>query len=522
MITDGQHPAKLGVNPQQNKKTKIRKEKTMKNNKLVKISLLVLSLALVIGAAFAMSVSADTTPTKPVIVSQNVAYQGDFALMYAVDAEGITGSVTLNVYDKYPSEDSISPICTVVDETAEFVAGNLNKTVYEFKTKGIAAADICTQYYIQAVVNDTNAKSDVLRYSLAEYLYERLATVPVEENGVMNPSDDQKELYNNVIAFGDSAQKVIGGISDSANRVKNYRFVTVDGGKLDTYFTTGVYPIGTALNLTPTDPEASGVVDWSVTHYNDGVAGDPQPNMTNVVVEDNDRTHVKFGTVVEINYPAGYQDFEAVVKFDAPINNYFGTFTSSYPKDNAKFIKLEDEHGVVLEVKDLAANLDMYRNNSVNNNEVDGLTATTGTASEISFDIKLNTSGDANDYVDLRLVNGANYNVVYLIRLYQYGENGELRNKLYVENGKDSSESKEYNINPNDWFNVRMVLYANDADFKLHIYINGATDPLIFDATDSGGFTMHTVSIFRIAPNGTTGPDGCYIDNFHHGFIKEN
>lgn len=487
-------------------------------NKTLKIALLVLSFTLLVGAAFAMSVSADDT-VKPQIISQNVAYEGDFALMYAVDAEGITGSVTLNVYDVYPSETSVAPVFTQTVAEAEDVEGNLNKRAYVFTTAGVAAADMCKQFYIQAVVDETDAKSEILRYSVAEYLYERLATT-----GSNAPSADQALLYETVIAFGDQAQKVVGKIADPNNRIKNYRFVTTgEGVKLDTYFTTGVYPIGTTLSLTA---DGSGVgTKWTVTPYTNGTAGTPLTNQASVIVSDATRLHVEYGASSTITYTDGYRDLEDLAQYyDA------GTLkngSSTYKTDgfgskgiggvDFGFTKLEDSHGMVM-FSDLL-NGNNYNTYLQIKNGATGKTYTAvanATAWEVSFDIKMQTSGDASDRMMIDVRNGSNF-IFSPINLHQYDSAGNPQTDLVVQNSNKADQKKTFaGVNPFDWFHISIVFYQNETD-AAYVYINGNTaEGEYLKLTHTKGDIFSQLDNIYVRGNGEA--DTVYIDNIFMGY----
>ena len=68
----------------------------MKKN--TKIITLVVASALILGVAIGISASA--TLASPEIISQNVEYGGNYALLYAVKADSVVGdSVSIAVYD---------------------------------------------------------------------------------------------------------------------------------------------------------------------------------------------------------------------------------------------------------------------------------------------------------------------------------------------------------------------------------------------------------------------------------------
>ncbi len=518
----------------------------MKNNKFAKISLVILTIALCLGVAFATSAlaaEADETQTtsKPEIISQNIVIGDQFYLAYAVDAATVAeGSVTLYVYEKDPrTTDGEVPVkASLTVESSVSTAGtNLaskaeNVYIFQIKNAPIAMADLTKVFYIKAVDSQKN-ESDIMRYSVAEYLYQRLATTPVtdEESGRTNPSQAQKDLYNNIIAFGNSAQLVKNEdehyntkgtekevalyTADSSALISNWRYVTVIGGKLDNYFTAGVYPIGTPLPLKADD--GSLAAKWTVTPYNDGVAGTPLLNQTSVTVTDAERLAVEFGESVVITYPDGYRDLENITaggNWGAAANNSvgFGSGNSA-----GKEFATVDGHGTVISAT--AINNSKYvsvTNEATGENYVEG----TSKAFEMSFDIKLNTSGDAVDSIQVvTCVGGARK--IY-INFFQRDDSGNLRDTLLVKGFHSPFTEKEFAVNPSDWFNVRMVIY-NDEPNYIYVYINGdKTDPLKYTRA---GTSIDFAGLDEVRFYGNNisdgSDDGCYIDNIFVGFTTE-
>ena len=82
----------------------------MKNN-TSKIALIILSLALLVGAAIGVSVSAETA--APEIVSKNINVTGNYCLMLAVDPATVAGDdVTITIYEQLPAE-GVEPAQTI-------------------------------------------------------------------------------------------------------------------------------------------------------------------------------------------------------------------------------------------------------------------------------------------------------------------------------------------------------------------------------------------------------------------------
>jgi hypothetical protein len=141
----------------------------MKN---LKIFALVLTLALLITAAVCTTAFAANEAEAPVIVSKNLSYEDNTHLYYAVKATaGVTAqNTTLDVYADEACTKALATDIAGNLETLEALGGG---EYIVFRTPGIAAKHITNNVYVQAVTTD-GGKSEVVKYSVAEYLYERL------------------------------------------------------------------------------------------------------------------------------------------------------------------------------------------------------------------------------------------------------------------------------------------------------------------------------------------------------------
>ena len=287
----------------------------MKNTKFTKISLLVLALALVIGAMFAMSVSAENE-TKPEITQKNVSYSTDLALQLAVKADTATAPIKLYRYDSEPAVGEVGTLVATADaddlEIADSTKNNLAYDSYVIQAPGVKASETAHYYYYK-VVDANGAESEVIRYSVAEYLYERLATEGI--------SDTQKTLYEATIAYCDAAQV---HFESKDARISTLNLVTVEGGVVDGY-AQGLYATGASVT-----PTGAGVSKWTVTTY------DASGNPTNVVKDSNTAIVIngltQIAAGVKIEYKAGTNTFEDKTESDAiasPITLYSNTGTGT-------------------------------------------------------------------------------------------------------------------------------------------------------------------------------------------------
>ena len=171
-----------------------------------------LALVLSIGCTFSLTAFANETAPeasdakKPEIISQNVMYGGDFSLMFAVRASSVSGSnITLSVYDEEPTEASEALWSKTVSATVA-TADVKGIASYVFTTPGVAAKDMDKNFYI--VAESAGVKSEVKRYSVAEYLYERLYDDYVIA-GTSALEVAQTKLYKSALEVGKNAQNLL-------------------------------------------------------------------------------------------------------------------------------------------------------------------------------------------------------------------------------------------------------------------------------------------------------------------------
>ena len=180
----------------------------MKN--YTKIITLVLSLALVIGAAVAIGASANAA--APEVVAKNVKTDGNFCLMFAVDPATVSGeNVTLKVYDKAPAEgvEAIQTITLAKTATTKIdydKDGVENEDMLVFETKGVSAKDIADVWYY--TVESAGVTSEADTYSVREYAFERLygdnKIAATDSYGMK-----QKAFYLSILEVGSTAQDLL-------------------------------------------------------------------------------------------------------------------------------------------------------------------------------------------------------------------------------------------------------------------------------------------------------------------------
>ena len=238
----------------------------MKKSKFIKILATAASLVLVI-LALAITVGAEDSQELSVeINARNVSYGEYVKILFAVDDTNAGGNEVEVIY--YLEDPAVNPDAPSwkgvkydegytdkkgTDDTSDDV------TYPAFFTAGFPAKHLGDKVYARAHIVGTEIYSDVARYSVVEYLLERLY--------VDGATGDKAGLYNSLLEYGTYAQKVVlNGNDDTSDDVSQfineYVLVAIDGGTLDGRYTQGIYFIGDKIT-----PAANGVESWSVATY---------------------------------------------------------------------------------------------------------------------------------------------------------------------------------------------------------------------------------------------------------------
>ena len=241
-----------------------------------RILVLVLTLALIVCAAFAITASAEEGNVA--ILSKNVAYSSNVQMMFAVD---VTVEEANDVVVTYYFESAPEAICTA---TLNNVANP--DTIYtdeegvkhpSFSTIGIPAKEYGDKVYVAAQMKGAAAEAEYVEYSVAEYFYEKLFAgeyIYATEGADYN----RKDLYLSYLRCGAAAQNVL--INDkypdkAETVVTKYNYVALGNGVAGAE--SGFYADGESLTLTyggttPANKQFSG---WQITRF-EGVEALPE------------------------------------------------------------------------------------------------------------------------------------------------------------------------------------------------------------------------------------------------------
>ena len=245
----------------------------MKTTKTLKLITAILSVALLIGVALAIAVSAEVEAKSPEIISYNVEYGEKYALMYAVDASTVNSApVTLDLYTADPATGAESIRSYTAEKSETIKIDGVETEAYVFTTDGVAAKNLTQIFYAQAT-DKAGAKGNVVRYSVIEYMYQRLS-------GQQEITANQETLYRTVIELASiSAQVLINdkneGTENDVTLAIDYSYVFFPAGNgligesadATSGYKAGIYAKGTVIY-----PYIPSTENLTVTVYDDNAA----------------------------------------------------------------------------------------------------------------------------------------------------------------------------------------------------------------------------------------------------------
>lgn len=180
----------------------------MKNPKFGRIALLILSLALVIGAAIGLNVNAESADSG--IVAHNVVYGEKVSIAYAVDVSVEDADSVKVAYFWEGDEENIESATLLDTSKAENVAVIDGKTYPVFVTAGVPAKELGKVAYATVYTGDSpDENAEWTSYSVVEYLYIRLYLDSFIDKTEADGKDyNRKLLYQNLLNYGANAQMI--------------------------------------------------------------------------------------------------------------------------------------------------------------------------------------------------------------------------------------------------------------------------------------------------------------------------
>lgn len=235
------------------------------------------------------------------IVSKNVSYSEALYIIYAVGNEGFDrreNPITMLFWDEEQESYSVGTESYATSEgRGALTIGGIDCQTYY--SEGIAAKEMNDSVYCRAyaVVDGVEVYSEVQKYSVVDYVYERRASGQLTEK--------QKAAYDALLAYGSAMQDLFDHNTDNpADKV--YYTVTVENGTIEGGFTWGRYEEGTVLTLTA-NPAAEG---YSFLSWQDETGTTVSEEMTfSVTVAGTDKV---FTAVYHSEKPEGDYLYEVV------------------------------------------------------------------------------------------------------------------------------------------------------------------------------------------------------------------
>ncbi len=193
-------------------------------NRFTRVLMLILVLSVALAAVLVIVASADEsdggtegsnteTTYVPQIVSKNLSYAEYLYMYFAVPYSNMPAGATLklNLYSVVPTE-GVEPVHTATSfeiQTIKSIGADPADLYCVFVSQGIPAHAMGDYIYAQPVLTNGEAVTTgaVEKYSVAEYLYDRLYTHDFISKTEADKEDfDRKELYISLLEYGAAAQ----------------------------------------------------------------------------------------------------------------------------------------------------------------------------------------------------------------------------------------------------------------------------------------------------------------------------
>ena len=203
----------------------------MKNTKLTKIIVLALSLALLVGAAVGLSASAEESEAIA-IVSQNVSYEGQTHLYYAVYYENVENPEKISLEVSYTDDEGNLQSVTLSSSEEVVLKDSEGSDLVcrAFRTPGVSAKNFTKVFTVKAVT-ESGTESAEKTYSVAEYCHQWLYDIA----GVAEPTEKQlkiKAACETTLSYGTDIQALLDyyPAGNTEDYPENYSYIAVENG----------------------------------------------------------------------------------------------------------------------------------------------------------------------------------------------------------------------------------------------------------------------------------------------------
>lgn len=444
----------------------------MKNTKTFKILVLAISAMLLVVCFLGISVfaeEAEAADAQVEIVYNNLEYGDNISILYATKVSGVSESavIKMNFFTLVDGAYTLAYSDTTYTEK-EIKVNDVTDTYLVFNSRGIAPKHMPEIVFAQLVVTDGDAtyKSDMSRFSVAEYCYKRLYKDT-------NTNSDQIALYNHVLGYGTYAQKVLKYNTDDTPA--HYFYVNAENAVVDsveiagdTYnFSAGIFKAGKEVVLNYDDLGVGEIATWNVA-YKDA-AGQTTETLNNGATVTVSDKHVIASASVELVKV----DFES---FDPETAVYDKNVLTNADEKITTTVKDTTEADGAYSYVDVdvvadptgADNKALYiyskhpGKNPTSSTKFDIMSGTEGNLYVFSADINVAATGTGGTIATLSFANSSN-NRIYAFSISTPLSNTVRTTSLFSSNSAGPYSYKEFGsyMPFNEWFNLRIEIYYN-------------------------------------------------------------
>ena len=174
-----------------------------------KVLSIIFAFTLVMAAVLALNVSATTSEEElPKIYSKNISYEGDFKFVVAIPTSEIEETVTFTVSDGDNTTNNTSAKENLKTETIYGVNCYIIKS-----QKSVSQKDMAKEYSLTITVDGKTSLP--IKYSVAEYLYERLFEDSIIDSDEGTVDYERRALYLSTLEFGKNAEQILYNRNDN-------------------------------------------------------------------------------------------------------------------------------------------------------------------------------------------------------------------------------------------------------------------------------------------------------------------
>ena len=229
-----------------------KKGKTIVSGMLGALALLLVGGGVALANGNAETASAETTPTLS-IVGKTLSLKDNVHIKFAVSATNVETETAeefgVLVWNAPQEEYSYGTQATLIN-TQSGETTNGEQTYPTFSYTELSAKEMTDVIYVRAYVNVAGEYyySDVTKYSILEYSYIKLGKT--EEAATTDA--ELKELLNNMLAYGASAQKYA-NYKEETLATDTFSYVRLENATFADEFSYGLFKAGTSVEVIPAD-----------------------------------------------------------------------------------------------------------------------------------------------------------------------------------------------------------------------------------------------------------------------------